>query len=87
MDRRALLLMPGAGVLAAVVPVPTAHARPRPPAAPPGGYIFSDDFDGPSGSAPDASKWMVAKARETIKDPTRWELPEKEAELAGASKD
>ena len=45
------------------------------PRAPPGGYIFQDEFDGPAGSAPDPSKWEVAQARETMEDPTFWELP------------
>ncbi|HXO80951.1 MAG TPA: 1,3-beta-glucanase, partial [Mycobacterium sp.] len=76
MDRRTMMLMTGFGVLAAAAPVPQARAYPRPPAAPSGGYIFQDEFDGPSGSAPDPGKWTVAKAREVIKDPTRWELPE-----------
>jgi Glycosyl hydrolases family 16 len=76
MDRRTLMLMTGFGVLAAAAPVSQARAYPRPPAAPQGGYIFQDEFDGPAGSAPDAAKWAVAKAREVIKDPTHWELPE-----------
>ena len=53
--------------------------RVPPPAAPSGRtgtYIFQDEFDGPAGSGPDPSKWAVAKARETIKDPTYWERPE-----------
>jgi beta-glucanase (GH16 family) len=41
-----------------------------------GTYIFQDEFDGPAGSAPDSSKWTVARAREQIKDPTYWERPE-----------
>src|SRR2546430_17619399 len=76
MDRRSLMLLTGFGVLAAAVPLPQARAYPRPPAAPQGGYIFQDEFDGPAGSAPDGAKWAVAKAREQIKDPTHWELPE-----------
>src|SRR5689334_15514153 len=89
MDRRRMILTTGIGVLAATLPAPKAWAYPpRPdtpsgrtpaPAAPSGqagNYIFSDDFDGPAGSAPDGSKWAIAKARETIKDPTFWELPE-----------
>src|ERR1700761_8943098 len=76
MDRRTMMLMTGAGVMAAVVPLPEAAASPRPPAAPAGGYIFSDEFDGAAGSAPDPGKWAVSTARETIKDPTFWELPE-----------
>ena len=76
-----MMLMTGIGVLAAAVPVPQARATPdrsAAAAAPSGqaGYIFQDEFDGPAGSAPDPSKWAVAKARETIKDPTYWELPE-----------
>src|SRR6202000_1858982 len=50
-----------------------------PPAAPSGqtgNYIVPDEFDGPAGSSPDPAKWTVAKAREVIKDPTHWELPE-----------
>jgi len=76
MDRRTLMLMTGVGVLATAVPISQARASPPPPAAPPGGYIFHDEFDGPSGTAPDPAKWEVAKAREQIKDPTYWELPE-----------
>src|ERR1700722_14788210 len=76
MDRRSLMLMTGFGVLAAAVPLSQARAYPRPPAAPHGGYIFQDEFDGPAGSAPDAAKWGGAKAREVIKDPTHWALPE-----------
>ncbi|MFZ0230291.1 MAG: 1,3-beta-glucanase, partial [Mycobacterium sp.] len=76
MDRRTMMLMTGVGVLAAAAPIPQARAYPRPPAAPPGSYIFHDEFDGPSGAAPDPAKWAVAKAREQIKDPTYWELPE-----------
>ena len=76
MDRRTMMLMTGFGVLVAAAPVPQARANPRPPAAPQGGYIFQDEFDGPAGSAPDGAKWAVARAREVIKDPTHWELPE-----------
>ncbi len=74
------MLMTGAGVLAAAVPVSVASAGRQPaPAAPSGNtvnYIFQDEFDGAAGSAPNPSKWTVATARETIKDPTYWELPE-----------
>jgi beta-glucanase (GH16 family) len=90
MDRRRMMLMTGIGVMAAAIPVPEAQAYPSgqnvpadrvpPPAAPPGGqagpYLFQDEFDGPAGSAPDPSKWLVSRARESIKDPTYWELPE-----------
>jgi hypothetical protein len=85
MDRRNMMLMTGIGMLTAAIPLPQAGAVPsRPqkpvPAAPPNGqsgpYIFQDEFDGPAGSAPDPSKWIVAQARETMKDPTYWELPE-----------
>ena len=79
-----MMLMTGIGVLAAAVPLPTAGANPSRPEAPlpaapngqSGNYIFQDEFDGAAGSAPDPSKWIVAKARETIKDPTYWEMPE-----------
>ena len=82
------MLMAGFGVLAAAISVPTARGSVpgcapagRIPAAPPGNaaggnYIFQDEFDGPAGSAPDSSKWTVARARETMKDPTFWERPE-----------
>ncbi len=76
-----MMLMTGIGALAASVPLPEARALPSPPDAPsPSGqsvtYLFQDEFDGPAGSAPDPSKWTVARARERIKDPTFWELPE-----------
>ena len=77
--------MAGLATLAAAMPISTAGASPSrqdlpldrvpPPAAPPGGYLFQDEFDGPAGSAPDPSKWEVAQARETMEDPTFWELP------------
>ena len=50
------------------MPLPKAGAAPS--------YVFEDNFDGPAGSAPDSSKWMISKARETMQDPTFWELPE-----------
>lgn len=69
-----MLAMTGIGLLAGAVPLPQARAH---PAAPPsGGYLFHDEFDGSAGSAPDRSKWTVARARESMKDPTFWELPE-----------
>src|SRR5947209_6017467 len=82
MDRRRMIVTTGIGVLAAALPVAKARAVPGPvppPAAPsgqPGTYVFQDEFDGPAGSAPDGSKWAIARAREQIKDPTYWELPE-----------
>ena len=77
-DRRNLMLMTGVGVVAAAISVPEAGASPSRPAAPSGqvSYIFQDEFDGPAGSAPDGAKWHVARAREPMKDPTYWELPE-----------
>ena len=80
MNRRKLMLTAGFGLLAATASVPAARAcGGRAPAAPSGSgsgsYVFHDEFDGPAGSAPDPSKWAVAKARETIKDPTYWEEP------------
>ena len=83
--------MTGIGLLgAAAIPFPEARAYPpRPdapadrvptPSAPPGGqtgsYLFHDEFDGPAGSAPDPSKWEPAYERESMEDPTFWELPE-----------
>jgi Glycosyl hydrolases family 16 len=71
MDRRRML-MTGIGVLGAAVALPgaTAHAAPAPVK-----YLFRDEFDGPAGSAPDASKWETATERESMEDPTFWELP------------
>jgi hypothetical protein len=81
MDRRQMMRMTGIGALAAAMPIPAAQAAPpqpqRPlPSAPAPAYIFQDEFDGPAGSPPNYAKWQVLKARETIKDPTYWELPE-----------
>jgi beta-glucanase (GH16 family) len=61
--------------------VPDAPPAPgQPPVAPPAaalpGLLFSDEFDGPAGSAPDPSKWAVAQARELIKNPVFWDRPE-----------
>ena len=86
-----MLLMTGAAVLAAAIPVPAAPAgaarpdaptgRVPPPAAPPGTtaqgtYLFHDEFDGPAGSAPDPSNWTVATFRAPIKNPVFWDRPE-----------
>ena len=88
MDRRNLLFMSGFGLLAAALPAPAAWADPAPPVGPvppgspqptsaaPQTYLFRDEFDGPAGSAPDPSKWMVAQARETIRNPVFWDRPE-----------
>jgi hypothetical protein len=84
------MLMTGIGVLAATMPAPAARAslaggdapagRVPAPAAPANAagvtYLFQDEFDGPAGSAPDPSKWAVARARESMQDPTFWERPE-----------
>ena len=80
LNRRTALVFAGIGALAATVRVPAAVADPTrllsPPAAPPsGGYLFQDDFNGPAGSSPDLSKWEVARERESMEDPTFWELP------------
>jgi Glycosyl hydrolases family 16 len=81
MNRRRMMLMTGISALVAATPLPEARANnPSPPTAPANGqsgtYIFQDEFDGPAGSAPDSSKWTVARAREPMQDPTFWELPE-----------
>jgi len=74
------MLFTGLGALAAGVRLPAAQATSGWPAptAPPGSgkYLFQDEFDGPAGSAPDASKWEAATERESMQDPTFWELPE-----------
>lgn len=69
-NRRSAMLMAGAGALAAALPAPTAAA------APPVKYLFQDEFDGPAGSSPDTSKWEIATERESMQNPTFWELPE-----------
>lgn len=79
MDRRQMLMTTGLGLLAAATKLPAAGATPSTPvpAAPaPQTYLFHDEFDGPAGSAPDPSKWTTALARETMEDPTFWELPQ-----------
>jgi hypothetical protein len=68
LDRRSMMMLSGVGLLSAVIPMPKAGAAPT--------YVFEDNFDGPAGSAPDPAKWAVSKARETMQDPTFWELPE-----------
>src|SRR3954447_23244906 len=74
MNRRNAMLMAGIGALAATMPIATAGASPAGrdlpvdrvplPTAPPGGYLFQDEFDGKAGSAPDPSKWEAATERE-----------------------
>ncbi len=81
LDRRKMMMLSGLGVAAVAMPMAQGRALPTTPQAPavpapqaPQNYVFVDEFDGPAGSAPSA-KWTVAKARETIKDPTYWEQP------------
>ena len=63
---------PGAGpAIGSQAPAPGATAE---TATPP--FLFHDEFDGPAGSAPDPSKWVVATGRETIKNPVFWDRPE-----------
>jgi Glycosyl hydrolases family 16 len=71
MNRRHAMSLAGIAALAAAMPLPAAKAAP-----PAGRYLFEDNFDGPAGSAPDYSKWEPAYERESMEDPTFWELPE-----------
>jgi len=91
-DRRSVMLMAGLGVAAVALPAAKAGATPvgpeppapapAAPAAPPApavavpNFIFTDEFNGPAGSAPDPAKWEIAKARELIKNPVFWDRPE-----------
>lgn len=80
-----MMMLSGLGVMAAALPAPQAQALPTKPQTPrvpapsapqaAASYVFADEFDGPAGSSPNTSKWTIAKARETIKDPTYWEQP------------
>jgi beta-glucanase (GH16 family) len=75
------MLMAGFGAVAAALPMPAAGATPTRPQAPAPNattpaYLFHDEFDGPAGSAPDASKWHMAQRRELIKNPVFWDRPE-----------
>ena len=65
-----MMLMSGLAALTAATPISAAPAAASPvgrvpaPAQPPdaaapGAYLFSDEFDGPAGSAPDRAKWVV----------------------------
>jgi hypothetical protein len=78
MDRRNMMMMAGLGFLAATIPVSQAHASPldraprpeQPPSGDPGGgYLFQDEFDGPPGSAPDRSKWVVQTWQDDVYPP------------------
>jgi hypothetical protein len=78
MDRRNMMMMAGLGFLAATIPVSQAQASPldrvprpeQPPTGDPGGgYIFQDEFDGPAGSAPDRSKWVVQTWQDEVYPP------------------
>src|SRR6185369_12052973 len=69
-NRRRAMQIAGLGALAATVSLPAANAQPSGT-----DYRFEDDFDGPAGSAPDFSKWEPAYERESMEDPTFWELP------------
>jgi hypothetical protein len=78
MDRRNMMMMAGLGLLAATIPAAQAQASPanrtplpaQPPSGDPGGgYIFQDEFDGPAGSAPDRSKWIVQTWQDEVYPP------------------
>src|SRR5688500_20336203 len=79
MDRRSLMMMmTGAAALGATLPVPLAGAsplRPAPPMEPPPdaaagvSYLFQDEFDGPAGSGPDPSKWLVQNWDDGVNPP------------------
>jgi hypothetical protein len=70
LNRRRVMQLAGIGALAATVSLPAANAEPST-----SDYLFEDNFDGPAGSAPDYSKWEPAYERESMEDPTFWELP------------
>jgi beta-glucanase (GH16 family) len=75
----------GVGALAVAMPAPKAHAHPSQRAPAPnapapgsqtGGFLFHDEFDGPAGSAPDSSKWVVSSNRTPIRNPVGFDRPE-----------
>ncbi|HXZ72606.1 MAG TPA: hypothetical protein VEH31_17290, partial [Streptosporangiaceae bacterium] len=80
--------MAGSALLAAAVLHPAAQAQPSPqdrpgtrrppPSAPPdsGTYLFADEFDGPPGSAPNPTKWTVARYRQPIAHQALWDRSE-----------
>ena len=69
LDRRSMMVMSGIGLLSAVMPLPKAGAPPDPTSS----RTTSTDL---RVHRPIRSKWMISKARETMQDPTFWELPE-----------
>jgi beta-glucanase (GH16 family) len=91
MNRRSAMLTFGIGALATAIPAPIARAYPSRPETPPrpapaptapapgaqtGGFLFHDEFDGPAGSAPDPSKWVVSSNRTPVKNPVGFDRPE-----------
>ena len=73
MGRRRMMMIAGFGALAVVMPAPKAGAA---PVASSGGYLFHDEFDGPAGSAPDRSKWVISNHRTPIRGPVGFDRPE-----------
>lgn len=85
-----MMTLAGFGALAAAIQAPTAGANPSrplsparpapmpaaPAAGPPGGLIWHDEFDGPAGSAPDPSKWVVSNFRTPIRNPVDFDRPQ-----------
>src|ERR1700680_993369 len=83
MNRRNAMLTFGIGAIAAAVPTPHASATPLVPApaapapgAQTGSFLFHDEFDGPAGSAPDPSKWVISSNRTPIRNPVGFDRPE-----------
>jgi hypothetical protein len=85
MNRRNAMLTFGIGALAAATPARKAGADPSRPAPPPaapalgaptGSFLFHDEFDGPAGSAPDPSKWVISSNRTPIRNPVGFDRPE-----------
>ena len=92
-----MMLMTGISLLAAAVSVPEARALPNlparpvpPPTAPPpdaaaGTYLFQDEFDGPAGSGPDLSKWLVVNWDTPVTPPIEGHYRDRNVFLDGNS--
>lgn len=67
-----MMMLTGIAALGMALPATKAAAQPPPPrpdVSTPTSYLFADEFDGPPGSGPDPSKWIVQSWSDDVTPP------------------